>query len=404
MSVDELVDALRASMPEGLERESDWDDVLRRAVVAPTPRKGARRGRVPGGLAVALVVVGGAAALGAPRLLAPTRVAPTVATVERDLRGHLVGERVTGVGLDPRVIPGSTRLVTSIPVAGGGTARLYVARTRRGLPCFSTTGRPFGRSGCQLASDPRLLWARFGTWKPRASIRHTVVGRAAPRATRSVVVVYRGGTRQLVWHVVDGWFLAELRRGHNVPVALVARSAGGTVLARTPVQVSFGPGHAPLLIRCVRVLGGHRTCPTPPRARRPIRPRPPPAVPAWARSLPFVVPVRQGGRDCVRVRPLLARPTLTWTVACFGHIGRQGLGARLVLRDGTGFVVGRIGSGIARLTVRYADGDRSSVMQGRRDYSVPLPAWRWHGPHRPVAVIAYDRTGTVVAHRSIPAA
>ena len=113
MSVDQLPLALRASVPNGIERDADWHDVLRRAAAAPGPRRmGARRGRVPGGLAIALVVVGGAAALGAPRLLAPNKVTPTVATVEKDLRGHLVGQRLVGIGFQARVIPGSTRRVT----------------------------------------------------------------------------------------------------------------------------------------------------------------------------------------------------------------------------------------------------------------------------------------------------
>ncbi len=397
MSADQLQLALRASAPDGLDREADWADVLRRAAAVPAPRrKGARRGRVPGGLALALVVVGGAAALAAPRLLAPTRVAPTVTTVERDLRGHLVGQRLLGIGIAPRVVPGSTRLVTSIPLAGGGTARLYVARTRRGLPCFATTGRPFGRSGCQLASDPRLLWARFGSWKTRASTRYTVVGHAAPGATRSVAILYRDGRRQVVPHVASGWFLAELRRGGSVPVALVARSATGRVLARTAVKVSLGPGRAPILPRCTRLPDGRTRCRTPATARHrpalPVRAAPAGAV--------VVAPVQSQGSDCVRIGVGEGR----WSVTCLRHVGRLGVSAALVRRGPAGLVVGRYGGGIARLVVRYADGDRSSVLRSRRHYQVPLPAWRWRGPHRPVEVLGYDRAGKLVARRSIPPA
>jgi hypothetical protein len=128
----------------------------------------------------------------------------------------------------------------------------------------------------------------------------------------------------------------------------------------------------------------------------------PSIVPAWAHSLAFVQPVRRGEQDCVRARSFASQASTT--VVCFGRIGWQGLGARLVLRDDVGFVVGRLGGGIARLVVQYTDGDRSSVLRGRRAYQVPLPAWRWRGPHRPVAVVAYDPSGKVVARRSIPPA
>jgi hypothetical protein len=396
MSADQLALALRASMPGGLDSEADWPDVLRRAVAVPAPRRReARRARVPGALAAALVVVGGAAALGAPRLLGPHKGAPTVTTVEQDLRSHPVGQRPGGVGFDARVIPGSTRLVTTLALARGGTARLYVAATRRGLPCFATTGRPFGRTGCQLASDPRLLWARWGSWLNR---RHTVVGHAAPRATRSVAIVFRGGARQIVPRVVGGWFLAELPPG-RVPVALVARDRAGEVLARTIVHVSFGTGRAPDLLRC-SVRTARRVCQLVPRTDR--QPLPRSAVPpATAWSLAFVQPVRRRGQDCVRVR-LLRDPA--WSVTCFGRVGWQGLGAALIVRAGGGTVSGRIGGGVARVAVRYADGDRSSAIVGPQTFQVPLPSWRRRGPHRPVEVLGLDRAGMVVTRRSIPPA
>jgi hypothetical protein len=404
----ELRSALAADADPALAEALDWDDVLARA--GRTAARRQRLRRAGGGLAIALVLTG--AALAAPqlgqRLLAGSGDDRTpLPRVDRQLRKLRPGPRFAS-RVVPKLVPGSTRAVMSIPLAGGHRAWLYVARTRAGGVCFVTTGRPFGRGGCHLGPRLAPIWARWGEFEARDAhgrlrSSFSVVGRVADRRASVVRIAYRDGARQLVRPVVDGWFMAVIPRRHARPAAApvaLAAIGSGRVRAVQPFSVSFGPGRPPSHAPPV---------PPPPGFRAAV---PPLLAPSSGRTVAVLHLAggrlarlqvgRHAGRTCWRV-VVGIRSMFTCSRGRHADIEVDATHAY----DGTryGFLAGWAGKRARALVVDYQDGRRQPLPLHGGFFLVPLASSRWRSGARPATLVVLGASGRVLERRSLhPAA
>ncbi len=364
--------------------------------LAPS-RGGARRLRrlwpVLAVLALAAVLVTSAWGLGA-RILdfvsgepAPEQVKEQFA---RELRVKQISplfERQT-----PGVIAEQARGVIAIESSAGPIV-LWVAPTESGGYCYivdvqahpGPRGQPNGESGCDPSPQTNPISWIISNSSVGGKLLRLLKGHVAPRVA-SLEIVFAGGESEQL-QLVDGFFLRELDTEEDQPTALIARDRQGVVLKRQPLR----PPEEMLRFPGQNRVGPERTVSEiQTSAGYPMR---------------LTIAPGESGLLCVRTYYRGAnaggcnpdprdRSPAALDVAP-GLWNETEDGKPVVLLQGS------VGRDIARLDVRYQDGDttRIPIHEGFVLFEVPRP--NYGEGHLPATLIGRDASGAVIARRPV---
>jgi len=375
------------------DREGDWQDVVRRV-------NGRRRRRR---LAV-VTVLGAVVALGAPTALALRGAIvdffesePAPHRLVRDFARQDVG---APPGLDNRVIYDQTRKIFERKLANGTRLTLWVAPNRRGGYCMALVGpgHPEG-FGCLWEKRPPIsagIGVR-GAISPEGIIRNgpvLVSGSVGNDQAETIELHYRDGDvdrQALTWvssPIDAGFFLFDVPEQHwgkdHQFDRLVLRDADGRELYSEAIALHL------------------------PTAMDPKTGAPSEALQGQARKL-IEVPTRTGVEAALWTAPTSDGRVCNWLRYGKGGFGGgcspnnvdreplavgQSQGAGVVLLWG-----GPVRKDVARIEVRFEDGDRAAVpvVEGMVLYEIPPE----HFPrgHRPELLIARNADGKELARR-----
>ena len=190
LAVSELLDAYA---PAAVPDDSDWEDVLRRAEPASSPRRSRRRRLLVLAAAGALLLVLLATPAFGLRQALLDLVGREDVSFERSEPAPLVVKRRfddLAVGaparMDPGAIPSQTRRVSFD--TGQRKRELFVTPTRRGGFCYMLEGYGGGcqRSGGTADRTPPLTVTSSLRWKPGEPVRViTSAGRSSTPGSRA---------------------------------------------------------------------------------------------------------------------------------------------------------------------------------------------------------------------------
>jgi len=308
------------------------------------------------------------------------------------------------------IVKGSERQVASVRNSRGTIARLYIARTTRGRLCTLTVGWPFGGAGCW---GPQPVVGAIGYVMNTATVRtprshtsyaHGITGRAMSARAVTVRLVYPDGTHSDL-ALVDGWFMFELPAAHSTaatgPVRADVLAASGARLGTLDDPFQFHrvnphftfpvPSSITLVERAelpnaggtVTIWSGHDSAGH--ACFRHLRNGKTQIFPAWD----CTAPVGAYGYSLPGNGKPLAHTPVFWQMAG-ANDGRRPTGF------GYAYSAGWVAPQVARLTVRFQDGDASDIPLHDGYYLYVVPPANWPAGHRPSILEARNARGAVV--------
>jgi hypothetical protein len=257
MSEMALIQALDQLVPECSDAHGEWEDVLRRAGMAPAEaptRPGRRWLTRRRTLALVLVAVVLAILLATPaygllrdlfgRIDLPFGSAkPAPHQMKQNFSDF---SRGAPSGMDPRAIASETRQIHVFRGADGRHV-LYVAPTRQGGFCEWFTNAVAGCRATRTSIDSplNLSYSEHGTIKGGPEFADAVGGDLITEDAADVVVEYEDGTKTPLMFVfvskpIDaGFFFYAIPPGHSARgtrvIAVSVRDADGRVIARQSI-------------------------------------------------------------------------------------------------------------------------------------------------------------------------
>jgi hypothetical protein len=377
-----MTDSLLVHGPD----DGDWNDVRRRSRRSLRRRRG---GEVAAALAVAVVAVASAYALGHP-----------VVDFGKAQHGSLeqvdeFGSMQVGAprGMAPGVLPHQARRITAVRI-DGKVHVLYVAPTKQGGFCADWSN--FG-GGCRANRHDRFASKLDAGGAIGPSGLTVLQGSFFQPAGDRLTMSFKGGATEDVpftWVTAPidaGFYLYRVPDAHRQaatrPVSLALYDRDGKLLDREPII-----GGEPLVGPVVRVKG------FPPlmlprggiwaRAKQLFDLR----APNGARVGLWAMPKRGGG-ECF----------VTNTGSGCGSPASRTVNAPLIQLAFNGDrLCCTVAPKIARVEARFQDGARISLSPKEGYLVWPIPSGHYALGHRLVALVGYDAAGRAITRGKLP--
>ena len=397
--------------------DGSWADVLARSAAVPKRRRAPRFGRTTL-VAAVLVLLGGSLALAVGnRVVHALTGTPAPPAIKKQLRSLPTAGPSDGAPpwirkIAPgNVVASSARLLITLKTRRFGVVHLYAARTDRGGSCdLLTSGRTsrFTCNGRTTAQTPAVLSGLSGTRDTPGS--NLVSGSVLPAQARSLRVRFRHGAARTV-PLVAGHFLFELGPGHSrrsqdPPVAFDVLDASGNRIAsqRDPVGVAdpTRPARAKKPLAPTVHLLARQTLPNGGGTVSISRGRAATGIPCFllARTGPQARrPQWQCEPDVGQVGHVVdnAKPAITHRVPVFWQLAVQNDWTRPTY--GFAYAYGWVGPAIARLRLRFQDGESVELPLHDRYYLYVVPQAAWADGHRPSVLDGFGADGALAYHQ-----
>lgn len=365
-----------------LRDDSDWLDVRRRARSAAR-----RRSLVAAAAAAAVVLLLAAPAFGLHRIVVSFfEGEPAPERVQLDFARQELG---APKGMAPGAIPDQTRKVV-VPTANGGRTSVWVAPTRSGGFC---TQWQVGAGGCRVRSAGGQIGAG---WMGRSEDLTFVYGAVLSDEAERLELRYEDGTATdvpLTWvspPIDAGFYFVEIPPAHLEtgagPKELVLYDDSGDVLAtekapvRDPLDVPDPATGVPRVVRYDerRLLHSITT--------------------ENGRTIElYEAPSRRGG-TCAWLESRGEQYRAFFGCGT-GNANMPTIGAGILGGSDPVLLAGIASDDVARLELRFQDGDRIEVPAVEGFVLAELPRRHWAPGHRLDLIVAYDAGGTEVGRK-----